>query len=137
MSGVFLMEKMVSIRKALLSSVILLTLVPMLTAVTLSVVMFHLDTSKRIRLENQRVAQTVATAVELFLSRPVVLLQHIRDDVQQYAESHHAGGGFGTLSTIMQTAMEIDPLFESVLLVDAAGRLAGAAGPEGYFRKMP
>ena len=124
------MGQMVSIRKALLSSVILLTLLPMLTAVALSVVMFHLDTSKRIRLENKRVAQTVATAVELFLSRPVILLQHIRDDVEHYATSRHAGGGFGTLDTIMQSTMAIDPLFESVLLIDAAGRPAGAAGPE-------
>lgn len=124
------MGKTVSIRKALLSSVVLLTLVPMLTAVSLSVVMFHLDTSQRIRLENKRVAETVAMAVESFLSRPVVMLQHIRDEVRDHAEFHHAGGNSGALNTIMKSAMETDPLFESVQLVDAEGRLAGSAGPE-------
>ena len=35
------------------------------------------------------------------------------------------------MNAIMKSAMETDPLFESVQLIDAEGRLAGSAGPEG------
>ncbi len=124
------MKKTISIRKALLSSVILLTLVPMLTAVAVSVAMFHRNTSERIRLENMRVAHTVATAVELFLARPVVMLKHVRDDIQHLAQSPDAVNDFNHLNSEMQSALDTDPLFESVLLINAAGRLTGSAGPE-------
>jgi signal transduction histidine kinase len=118
------MKKTFSIRKALLSSVTLLTLLPMLTAVTVSVVMFHLDTSERIRNENVRVAQTVATAVDLFLARPVVMLKQLRDEVDE-----DSGADFRNLRHIANSTLDTDPLFELVQFVDAAGVLVGSAGP--------
>lgn len=131
----YLMKKTVSIRKALFSSITLLTLVPMLTAVTVSVVMFHLDTSERIRLENMRVAQTVSTAVELFLSRPVVMLKLVRDNIDHHVASHHQEDGFSTFSKIIQMSLDNDPLFESVQVIDGNGRLIGSAGPEAIDAK--
>jgi len=118
------MGKTVSIRKALLSSVTLLTLVPMLTAVIMSVVMFHHDMSQRIRLENVRVAQTVSMAVDLFLSRPVVMLKQVRDEVDEDSDKE-----FRQLKRIANSTLDTDPLFELVQFVDAAGRLVGSAGP--------
>jgi len=124
------MAKTVSIRRALLASVTLLALAPMLTAVFVSIGMFHHDTSNRIRLENMRVAQTVSSAVELFLSRPVLMLKHIQEDLE-----HYAAAGSGSLDELMQSTLSTDPLFESVLFIDAAGRLAGAAGLDAAAMK--
>jgi signal transduction histidine kinase len=120
----FLMKKTLSIRTVLLTSVTLLTLVPMLTAVAVSVVMFHLDTSDRIRMENMRVAQTVNMAVDLFLARPVVMLKQIRDEVNEDGDS-----AFRNLTAIANDTLDTDPLFESVQFVDAAGVQVGSAGP--------
>jgi len=75
------MKRQSSIRSSLIATVSILTLVPLLIAVLISLVMFHRETASRIRLENAKVAQTVATAVELFLARPVVMLQHIIEEV--------------------------------------------------------
>ena len=59
------MKRQYSIRNTLITSVSLLTLLPMMTAMVISLVMFHRETTVRIRQENLKVAQTVATAVEL------------------------------------------------------------------------
>lgn len=118
------MKKTVSIRKALLSSITLLTLVPMLTAVVISVVIFHLDITKRIRSENLRVAQTVSMAVDLFLARPIVLLKQVRDEVDEDVDA-----GFSSLTRIANDTLDTDPLFESVHFVGSSGALIGSAGP--------
>lgn len=119
------MSKTLSIRKALLASVSLLTLLPMLIAMLVSVSLFHMETSSRIRQENLKVAQTVGSAVELFLSRPVVMLKHVRDVVD-------GAGGFEEkkLRSHVERVMDADPLFESIMLLDAKGVLLGLAGPD-------
>jgi PAS domain S-box-containing protein len=119
------MNKPMRIRKALIASVSFFTLVPMLIAMVVSVVLFHLETSSRIRQENLKVAQTVATAVELFLSRPVVMLKHVRDVVDGTPNL-----GEKRLQTLVEGVLEDDPLFETILLLDERGNLQGAAGPE-------
>lgn len=128
------MSRTTSIRKALLSNVTLLALVPMLTAMIVSVAMFHLDTSERIRRENKRVAQTVSTAVDLFLARPVTMLTNLRDDLSHHTRSGPASRVDGPLDETLQAALDTDPLFESLQLIDASGRTLAAAGPEGNSR---
>jgi PAS domain S-box-containing protein len=120
------MNKPMRIRKALMASVSFFTLVPMLVAMAVSVVLFHLETSKRIRQENLKVAQTVANAVDLFLTRPVVTLKHVRDVVTANGSSDER-----RLQQLIDRVLEDDPLFESVQLLDANGRHVGMAGPEG------
>ena len=57
------MKKQTSIRNAMIASIVLLILVPMLVAMTVSVAMFHREIGERIRLDNLKVAHTVSTAV--------------------------------------------------------------------------
>ncbi|NVN99308.1 MAG: PAS domain-containing protein [Geobacteraceae bacterium] len=116
------MKRAISIRKSLITSVAALTLLPMMTAMVISLVMFHLETTDRIRLDNQKVAQTVATAVELFIARPVVMLKQIRDEAN---EPVHVGMD---LAAVANSTLNTDPLFESVLFVNATGDLIGVAG---------
>jgi len=118
------MNKPMSIRKALLASVSFFTLVPMLVAMAVSVGLFHMETTTRIRQENLKVAQTVGTAVDLFLSRPVVLLKHVRNVINNSGPSE-----VKRLKTLIERVMDDDPLFESVIILDENGRLVGQAGP--------
>ncbi len=118
------MKKTMRIRNALLASVSFFTLVPMLVAMAVSVGLFHYETTSRIRQENLKVAQTVGTAVDLFLSRPVVQLRHVRDvlnSLQSYEGKR--------LTASIETLMDDDPLFESVIILDENGKLVGMAGP--------
>ncbi len=118
------MNKPMGIRKALIASVSFFTLVPMLIAMAVSVTLFHLETSARIRQENLKVAQTVATAVELFLARPVVMLKHVRDvvnDGRSFEEKR--------IRPLVEQVLEDDPLFESITFLDERGALLGVAGP--------
>lgn len=119
------MKRHVRIRRALLSSVSFFTLVPMLIATIVSVTLFNMETSSRIRQENLRVAQTVGTAVELFLARPVVMLQHVRDVI-------NGSGSFEEkkLQYVVERVLEDDPIFESIMFLDAKGALLGIVGPE-------
>jgi signal transduction histidine kinase len=119
-----LMKRPVGIRTALLVTVSSLTLIPLLTAMMVSMVMFHLNISGRIHQDNQRVAHTVSSAVEQFLVRPVVTLKHIRGDLEN--------GDLlpADMRDHVDKELDEDPLFESVLLVNAAGRLLLMAGPE-------
>lgn len=119
------MNKPMRIRKALIASVSFFTLVPMLIAMVVSVVLFHLETSSRIRQENLKVAQTVATAVDLFLSRPVVMLKHVRDVVNGSVSFEEK-----KLQSLVDRVLEDDPLFESILLLDSKGNYIGMVGPE-------
>lgn len=124
------MERAISIRRSLITSVSVLTLLPMMIAMIISVVMFHYETSDRIRLENQKVAQTVATAVELFVARPVVMLKQIRDEVNEDARD-----GYSNISSVANATLDTDPLFETVLFVNAGGDLVGAAGVGAFPAK--
>ena len=63
------MKKEYGIRSSLILSVSILTLLPLMVAVIISLVMFHRETTARIRMENLKVAQTVASAVELFIGK--------------------------------------------------------------------
>ena len=117
------MGKEYGIRRSLISSVTVLTLLPLLTAVIISLVMFHHETTARIRVENLKTAQTVASAVELFATRPVVMLKQIRDEVN---EDH--GSDLTKIPHIANDTLDTDPLFESVMFVNAAGELVGMAG---------
>jgi len=118
------MNKPMRIRRALLASVSFFTLIPMLVAMAVSVCLFHLETSERIRQENLKVAQTVATAVDLFLARPVVMLRHVREVVN--GSGHFEEQRFKKL---VLRVMEDDPLFESILFIDGSGKLVGMVGP--------
>ncbi len=118
------MKKPVGIRTALLTTVSFLTLVPLLIAMLASMVIFHFDLSERIHQDNQRVAQTVGSAVEQFLARPVVMLKHIREDIARIE------GSIAERKAHVEDELQDDPLFESVQLVDASGRLVLMAGPE-------
>lgn len=118
------MNKPMRLRRALLASVSFFTLVPMLVAMAVSVGLFHLETSERIRQENLKVAQTVATAVDLFLARPVVMLRHVREVVN--GSGHFEEQRYKKL---VLRVMEDDPLFESILFLDGAGKLVGMVGP--------
>lgn len=118
------MKKPMRLRKALLASVSFFTLVPMMVAMAVSVGLFHYETTSRIRQENLKVAQTVGTAVDLFLSRPVVQLRHVRkliDDGGPYEAKR--------LKASIEGVMGDDPLFESIMLLDAEGNLVAMAGP--------
>lgn len=117
------MKRQYSIRNTLIISVSVLTLLPMMAAMIISLVMFHHETTVRIRQENLKVAHTVATAVELFVSRPVVMLKQIRDAVDE-----HSGPDPRDLSTTANEVLDTDPLFESVMFVSARGDLVGLAG---------
>ena len=121
-----MMKRPVSIRKALITSVLLLTLLPMLIAMVVSVVLFHRETSARIRQENQKVAQTVSNAVELFLARPVVMLKQIRDAVDE-----HSKYDFTDVNRVAENHLEEDPIFETVSFVDANGDLIKQAASDG------
>lgn len=126
------MKKPMRIRKALVASVSFFTLVPMLIAMAVSVVLFHMETSSRIRSENMRVAQTVSSAVELFLVRPLVMLKHVRDVVEgsgRFEEKRVEG--------VVNSVLEDDPLFESVLFLGENGKLMGAAGPMAMAHDHP
>ena len=117
------MKKQTSIRNAMIASIALLTLVPMLVAITVSVAMFHREIGERIRLDNLKVAHTVSTAVELFLARPLVMLKQIRDEVNEDSDSK-----FKNLRQIANSTHDTDPLFESILFIEGNGNLAGIAG---------
>ena len=117
------MKRQYGIRGTLILSVSILTLLPMVTAMIISLVMFHRETSNRIREGNFTMAQTVATAVELFITRPVVMLKQIRDAVEE-----HADQDLKNLTLVTNSVLDTDPLFESVLFVDAKGTLVGVAG---------
>jgi PAS domain S-box-containing protein len=95
----------------------------MITATVISLVMFHRETTERIRQENLKVAQTVSTAVELFIARPVVMLKQIREEIDEECDP-----ALCDLTTIANVKLESDPLFESVLLIDSKGDLVGVAG---------
>ena len=117
------MQKEYGIRNSLISSMMLLTLLPMLIAVIIALVMFHRETAARIRVENLKAAQTVASAVELFSTRPVVMLKQIRDAVEE-----HSGPDLRGVTKVANSVLETDPLFESILFVAASGELVGMAG---------
>lgn len=117
------MQKEYSIRSSLITSMTLLTLLPLLIAVIIALVMFHREATNRIRVENLKAAQTVASAVELFSTRPVVMLKQIRDAVEE-----HSGPELDGVAKIANAVLATDPLFESVLFVNAAGELVGVAG---------
>lgn len=117
------MKRQYGIRSTLITSVSLLTLLPMISAMIISLVMFHRETTIRIRQENLKVAHTVASALELFASRPVVMLKQIRDAVDE-----HAGAGSRDLTARTNEVLDTDPIFESIMFVNAAGNLVGVAG---------
>ena len=117
------MKKPVSIRNAMLVSVSQLALLPLLVAVLLAVVLFHRETTERIRKENLRVAQTVGTAVELFLARPVVMLKQLRD-----AAEDHCDATCSNLLTLTDGVLAADPIFESATFYGADGSVVGTAG---------
>ena len=110
------MKKQISIRNAMIASIALQTLVPMLIVMTVSVTMFHHETGERIRLDNLKVAHTVSSAVELFLARPMVMLKQIRDQVND-----HVGPDFQNLRSVANSTLDTDPLFESILFLDQGG----------------
>ena len=126
------MKRPVSIRKALITSVLLLTLLPMLIAMIVSVVLFHRETGERIRQENQKVAQTVSNAVELFLYRPVVMLKQITLEVDLECKN---SGQEQCISKLSSDLLSTDPIFESVLFMDADGRLVTGTGTDFTFSK--
>src|SRR6185369_349193 len=72
-----------------------------------------------------KVAHTVSSAVELFLARPLVMLKQIRDQVND-----HVGTEFQNLRSVANSTLDTDPLFESVLFLDANGILLGTAGSD-------
>jgi len=117
------MGKILSIRSSLILSVSVLTLLPMLVAVTILLVIFHSETADRIRMENSKVAQTVATAVELFSVRPVVMLKQLRDEVNE-----DCGSDLQCIPAVANSTHDSDPLFESILFVNAGGGLVAVAG---------
>lgn len=117
------MKRQYGIRNSLITSVTVLTLLPMMAATSISLVMFHHETTVRIRQENLKVAQTVSTAVELFVSRPIVMLKQIRDAIDE-----HSGPDPRDLTQTANEVLDTDPLFESVLFVNARGDLVGLAG---------
>lgn len=117
------MKRQFGIRGTLILSVSILTLLPMVTAMIISLVMFHRETTIRIRMENLKVAHTVSTAVELFITRPVVMLKQIRDEVDE-----DSNPVLTNLSAVANSTLDTDPLFESVLFVDSKGKLVGVAG---------
>jgi len=117
------MQREYRIRSRLISSVTLLTLLPLLTAVIISLTLFHRETAARIRMENLKTAQTVASAAELFVSRPVVMLKQIRDEVNE-----DCGPDLNGLTYVADSTLDSDPIFESVFFVNAAGDLVGMAG---------
>ena len=95
----------------------------MTVAVIISLVMFHRETSDHIRTENFKVAQTVATAVELFSSRPVVMLKQIRDEVNE-----DCGSNVLSIPYVANSTHDTDPLFESILFINSRGALVAVAG---------
>ncbi len=117
------MKKQISIRNAMIASIALLTLVPMLVAMAVSVAMFHRETGERIRLDNLKVAHTVSSAVELFIARPVVMLKQIREELNEHNDKE-----FKNLRSVANRFHDADPLFESILFMDGSGNLLGAAG---------
>ncbi|HXC93623.1 MAG TPA: cache domain-containing protein [Geobacteraceae bacterium] len=119
------MKKLISIRNAMIASIAVQTLVPMLIVMTVSVAMFHRETGERIRLDNLKVAHTVSSAVELFLARPLVMLKQIRDQVND-----HVGTEFQNLKSVANSTLDTDPLFESILFLDTDGNLLGTAGSD-------
>jgi len=112
-----------SIRSSLILTVSVLTLLPLMVAVIISLVMFHRETAARIRMENLKVAQTVASAVELFSARPVVMLKQIRDEVNE-----DSGSDSNKISHIANDTLNADPIFESVMFVNSGGKLVAVAG---------
>lgn len=117
------MKRQYDIRSALIISVSILTLLPMITATVISLVMFHRETTERIRQENLKVAQTVSTAVELFIARPVVMLKQIKEEIDE-----ECAPGLCDIASIARKKLDSDPLFESVLFIDSKGDLVGVAG---------
>ncbi len=117
------MNKQYSLRNSLIITVSILTLLPLIVAAIISLVMFNGETTARIRMENLKVAQTVATALELFSARPVVMLKLIRDEVNK-----DSGAEFRHLIHVANRTHEADPLFESIQFVDSRGDLVGVAG---------
>lgn len=117
------MKQQYSIRNSLILTVSILTLLPLTVAVIISLVMFHRETAARVRMENSRVAQTVASAVELFSARPVVMLKQIRDEVNE-----DYGADVKKIPHIVNDLLNSDPLFESVMCVNSRGELVAVAG---------
>ncbi|PKN16587.1 MAG: hypothetical protein CVU66_00470 [Deltaproteobacteria bacterium HGW-Deltaproteobacteria-23] len=117
------MSRKYSIRSSLLVTVSTLTLLPLMVAVIISLVMFHNETTARIRTENLKVAQTVASAVELFSARPVVMLKQIREEVNE-----DYGSDVTKIPRIANDTLDTDPLFESVKFVNSRGELVAIAG---------
>lgn len=117
------MRRQYSIRSSLILTVSILTLLPLTVAVIISLVMFHRETAARIRTENLKVAQTVASAVELFSARPVVMLKQIRDEVNE-----DSGPDLQRITTVANSTHDTDPLFESILFVNSRGDLVAVAG---------
>ncbi|NJD91353.1 MAG: hypothetical protein FIA91_07550 [Geobacter sp.] len=120
------MKRPISIRKALITSVLLLTLLPMLIAMAVSVTLFHRETGERIRLENQKVAQTVSSAVELFIARPLVMLKQVRDAVDE-----HSKNDLSDIDRVTENHLEEDPIFETVSFIDANGDLLKQVAADG------
>ncbi len=117
------MKRQFNIRRTLILSVSILTLLPMVSAMIISLVMFHHETTVRIRMDNLKVAQTVESAVELFITRPVVMLKHIKEEVAEHPDKDVA-----YLRSVANRVLEADPLFESVMFVDPQGALIAIAG---------
>lgn len=121
-----MVKQPVSIRKALISNVLLLTLLPMLIAMVVSVALFHRETAERIRQENQKVAQTVSSAVELFIARPVAMLRQIRNAVDE-----RCNNDFTAADRATESHLEEDPIFETVAFVGANGDLLKQVAADG------
>jgi len=117
------MRREYRIRSSLISNVTLLTLLPLLAAVIISLTLFHRETTARIRMENLKTAQTVASAAELFVSRPVVMLKQIKDEVNE-----DCGPDLKGLTHVADSTLDSDPIFESVFFVNASGEIVGMAG---------
>ena len=119
----YMITKHNSIRKALISSILALTMLPMLFAMAVSVALFHHEISDRIRQENLKVAQTVSTAVELFMSRPVMQLKFILLEVDQECKDSDK-----CISDFASSLLTADPIFESILFIDRDGNLVSSVG---------
>jgi signal transduction histidine kinase len=117
------MKREYGIRSSMIFTVSVLTLLPLTVAMIISLVMFHRETTGRINMENLRTAYTIATAVELFATRPVVMLKQIRDEVDE-----DCGPDLSKITPVANATLDTDPLFESVMFVNGSGELVGVAG---------
>lgn len=117
------MRKGISIRRALFTNVAMLTLIPMAVVVLISLFVFHGEIVRRIRMDNEKVANTVSAALELFLPRAVVLLEQIKYEVDQECTDSPT-----CISRSANDLISTDPVFESVHFVSADGNIVAVAG---------